>query len=92
MDNDELIDISLSLKERRKKSAEGILYLGGTGKDKLDYLLDGDYQLLEKEKEKYLNYIIREHGKCLPKELLQYKLIRRKIKKVKEAKEQVTFD
>lgn len=70
-----MIKLSIELKQRRKESIEGVLYLADLKKEKLDYALDGDYQLLEKEKEKYLNHMVRSHGKCVPKELLESKLL-----------------
>jgi hypothetical protein len=72
-----MLNIAINLKEKRKTSVEGVLYLSSQENANPDYILTGEQDLVKKEKEKYLKYLIEKHKKWLPGELLREKLQRR---------------
>ena len=87
--NDQLLKLAFDLKEKRKSSVEGLLYLISEETNKTsDQLLSGEKELFKKEKDKYIQYLIQKHQKWLPAELKRDKLVKR-IRRVVTMKEKV---
>ncbi len=77
------------MKEKRKNSVEGLLYIVNEEKNKAsDQLLSGEKELYKKEKDKYTQYLIQKHQKWLPTELKKEKL-RRRVRRVQLSKNKV---
>jgi hypothetical protein len=83
--DEELLNIALNLKEKRKTSVEGLLFLSSNDNTNPDYELTGEQDLVKKEKAKYLSYLIEKHKKWLPSELMKDKL-QRKIRRLQTLK------
>lgn len=73
-----MLKLAFELKEKRKTSVEGLLYLVSEETNKTsDQLLSGEKELFKKEKDKYIQYLTQKHQKWLPNELKRDKLVRR---------------
>ena len=73
-----MLKLAFDLKEKRKSSVEGLLYLISEEANKTsDQLLSGEKELFKKEKDKYIQYLIQKHQRWLPTELKRDKLVRR---------------